>query len=259
MWTVKGIDVSEFQGNIDWAKVKGFADFAIIRAGYGAGHYDKCCEANIRGCINNGIPIGLYWFSYATTQSEAIIEANHLCSVADKYREHITYPLCFDFEDDSVTKGNKKGVYFNKSLIVSIAQAFLYRIEERGYYATLYSNINFLKKGYYELIDRFDLWLAQWNVTSPAVTCGMWQYKSNGRVPGINGNVDLNIAFKEYGKTVQEEKNLERLFASYYPVYIEAAKEVIAGKYGNGAERKKAIQSLGLDYTIVQAMVNNLL
>lgn len=195
---LRGIDVSEHNGNIDWGKVKNQIDFAIIRAGYGKNNIDKQAENNVWGCIEKGIPFGLFWFSYATTLDMVKKEADYLCDFADKC--HPNFPLCFDWEYESDAYAKKQGVTITNELRRTFAKTFLDRVEERGYYAVIYSNPDYLNKGFKELVPRYDLWLAHWGVNKPSVECCVWQNSNIGTVDGITGLVDTDISYIDYTK-----------------------------------------------------------
>lgn len=190
----KGVDVSYWNGNsIDWKRVKASGiDFATIRAGYGKNHIDSYFERNAKNAIAAGVNVGFYWFSYASTAEEARAEANNLCDAVELIGVKPTYPLCFDYEYDSEQKCPPK------ESIVSIAKAFLSRIKERGYYPANYANIDYLNRGFGELVGEYDLWLAHWNTTTPGRDCQMWQYTDQGKVDGISGIVDMNRCYKNY-------------------------------------------------------------
>lgn len=263
MTTKKGIDVSEHQGTIDWGKVKPNIDFVIIRAGYGQNNIDKQFKRNANECTRLGIPFGAYWFSYAYTTDMAKKEAEYFCNAIAKYK--LTYPACFDFEGESSNYASRNGVTVSKSLLVSMAKVFLSTLEERKYYACIYSNPDYINKGFSELLNTYDLWLAHWGIDKPSRSCGMWQANSNGKVAGINGNVDTDYAYKDYPTIIanlnksnasEKEKELEKLKEQKWTQYYNLAKEVIAGKWGNGSARKSALMNKGYDYNYVQAIVN---
>ena len=131
---LKGIDVSHYQGNINWVKVKGNVDFAILRAGYGDAisypkQVDSTFERNYKGCKDNNIPCGVYWYSYARSVAEAKQEAKACLSVIKG--KTFEYPIYFDLEEKSqFAKG--------KAFCESIVKAFCNTLEEAGYYAGLY-------------------------------------------------------------------------------------------------------------------------
>jgi len=194
---IKGIDVSKWQGEIDWQAVKDSGvRFAILRAGYGQGVLDPTFAENAKACNRLGIDIGVYWFSYACNRSQAIKEAEFCLAAIKPYR--ITYPVCFDFEYDSAKFAKSKGVKVTRDFVTELAVGFLNRIEEGGYYACNYQNLDY-SKNYFDpdKMARFDVWYARYT-DAPDRACGLWQYTSKGKVRGIAGNVDLNIAFKDY-------------------------------------------------------------
>ena len=160
------IDVSQWQGVIDWDAVKPHIGGAILRAGYGKGHPDGQFARNAAECNRLGIPCGAYWFSYAKTPAEARAEAEHLLRAVAPYRMEL--PLCFDFEYDSLSNAEKQGAAMTKALASELVRAFCGRIEAGGYWALNYANPDFLSRWYDEDIpQRYGLWLAQWTGKAP--------------------------------------------------------------------------------------------
>lgn len=196
-----GIDVSHYQGVIDWGKVKAAgAKFAIIKAGEKRS-YDKYAERNLSECNRVGIPCGVYWFSRALTPADAEAEANLCCDLCDKFT--INYPVCYDYEyasDDTFAK--KYGRKANSTELVDMAKAFLAAVEKRGYWACNYTNGDYLSRGMSALTGRYALWYAWPSTTavSPNRSCGIWQRSDKGKIDGINGNVDLDVAITDYSK-----------------------------------------------------------
>lgn len=191
-----GIDVSVWQGNIDWKKVKGNVDFAIIRAGYGQNNIDKKAEKNVQGCEANGIPYGFYWFSYAYTVEMARKEAEYLIKFIGEHKP--AYPLYFDFEYDSVNYANKKGVHITKQLLHDMATAFCETIEKAGFYAGIYANADYIKNKYNtNIFSKYDLWYAYYQKKCNR-SVNLWQFTSSGSVPGISGKVDMNKCFVDF-------------------------------------------------------------
>lgn len=209
----KGIDVSEHNGVIDWDKVKesGMVDFVMIRAGYGTLTVDKKFYQNAASCERVGIPYGVYWFSYAKTVDEAKAEAVK-CRITISGHK-IDYPVAFDWEDDSLLRAKKAGVNIKgRDLPTQFAVAFLNEIRKSGYEPMLYTNKAFLDS-YFDphLLDGFDFWYANWRspiFSSPIKYAGIapqiWQYSAKGSIPGITGDVDLNICYQEYKKEEEE-------------------------------------------------------
>jgi len=266
-----GIDVSKHNGRIDWSKLKGKIDFAIIRAGYGNNNIDAQLHNNVVGCKENGIAFGLYWFSYALSENASINEANYLCNIADKYNP--TYPLCYDWEYDSDAYARKKGVTITNATREKFARAFLKTLEKRGYYAMIYSNADYLNKGFKPLLSDYALWYASWTGKKPSINCGIWQNSDKGVVPGISGKVDSDISYVDYPSIIMSWEHNKNKFTKPIPVkksvddiknefwnkYSTVAKDIINGKYGNGEERKNKMRDMGIDYGLVQEIVSNML
>lgn len=201
MATIKGIDVSKHNGNINWKKVKDDGiKFVIIRAGYGSSTVDEKFEEYIKGAIEEGIDIGIYWFSYAISEEKAKLEAVKCMEVIKPYKDKITYPVFYDFEYDSVSYAKKQGVSINKTKATAFAYSFLKEIEKGGYIPGLYTNIDFSNNYFFKSLQRdYDLWIAQYasrcSYSEPHV---MWQYSESGRVSGIDGDTDLDYCYKKY-------------------------------------------------------------
>ena len=252
--------MSYAQGKIDWGKVKSKIDFAIIRAGYGAGNVDKYFKYNAESCTKLGIPFGVYWFSYALEPTMAKKEAEYCINLISKYK--LSYPVCFDYEDDSLRYAqNKKGYVPSADNIRQIADSFLSTIEANGYYAMLYCNKNYFKKYYEIFYGRYDMWIAQWNASEPFVSCGIWQDKATGKIDGIGNQVDTNIAYKNYPELVTKKAKAKatpevKTYTEKEIIeYISIAKDCIKGKYGNGNTRKKKIKDMGYDYPLLQEII----
>lgn len=196
----KGIDVSKHQGEIDWAKVA--ADgvkFAFIRVGnrgYGSGAIveDAQFEANIKGAISNGIQVGVYFFSQAINEQEAMEEAKFVLDKIAPYK--VQCPIVIDVEKvaDSEARMNK----ISSEQRTANTLVFLQAVEDAGYEAMLYHN---MEMGLLMLdlaqFEEYNKWFAYYNkeIYYP-YAFDVWQYSDKGRVNGINGDVDLNISFK---------------------------------------------------------------
>ena len=195
-----GIDVSAHQSNIDWAKVKEDGiEFAIIRISYGKKAVDKKAIRNIEACIAQGVPFGVYVYSYALNESDARAEAELVLKTLAPYKEHIRYPVYIDMEDADGYK--KKNGFPSNETLVNICEIECLAFEEAGYYAGIYASKSwfdtYIKS---ERLNRFDKWIAWWNNDAKFDTKahGLWQYTSEGAVNGISGRVDMNKAFKDY-------------------------------------------------------------
>ena len=204
---IRGIDVSKWQGEIDWKKVKAAGiKFAMIRLGYGSANGDACgldgyFEKNVKNAIAAGIDIGCYFYSYATSVAAAKKEAAYVINVLQKYKGVFTYPVAFDLEDKT-----QQGL--GKQVLTDMVIAFGDAIEKAGFYCSLYSNPSWMKS-YLDAdrVKRFDLWLAHWaDKTNYAGAYGMWQNSSSGKVNGINGNVDTDFAYKDYPTIIKGKK-----------------------------------------------------
>ena len=198
----KGIDVSKWNGNINWDKVKSVGiNFAIIRECYGKRNprqVDKKFKDNINGAKSVGIHTSVYHYSYADSVEDAINEARFCLENIEGMK--LEYPVIIDVED-------KEQLKLNNRQRTDIVKAFCSEIEKHGYYAMFYCNLNWLNNYLYkdELLPKYDLWLAQWGVDAPSVSCGIWQYSSCGKVEGISGNVDLNISYKNYPEIIKSK------------------------------------------------------
>jgi lysozyme len=202
--TYTGIDVSEHQGVIDWAKVKASGvDFAIIRVGYrgytrGKVYVDAQLENNLKGASENGIKIGLYFYSQALTAAEAEEEAGTVIENAVNYT--IDYPVVFDWEP--ITDDNSRSANASGDTITACAAAFCSKVSNAGYHASVYINKS---QGYsfYDLdkLSSYDIWLAEYtDKPSFYYNFKMWQYTDSGNVDGIDGSVDLILSFQNYSK-----------------------------------------------------------
>lgn len=209
----KGIDVSVWQGEIDWEKAKADGvEFAMLRAGSGDGSIDGQFYRNISACNRLGIPCGVYWFSYAYTEDMAAREAQHCAAVCKQFR--VTYPVAFDFEYDSLDYARKQGVTVDQALASSLARAFLREVQAAGYTPMLYTNPDFLSR-YYDkgLPEEFPVWLARYPAAPPAPEprpegAAIWQWGA-ATVDGISGKVDMDYGYVDYDETGGGEKEDE--------------------------------------------------
>ena len=195
---LKGIDVSYAQGVIDWEKVKasGLVDFAILRAGYGkeTTQVDTQFERNYAACKRLGIPVGVYWYSYATTAAESEQEAK-VCLQTIRGKQ-FEYPVAFDIEEArSLPQAD------------ALCTAFCSALEKQGYYAAIYTFKSALENNISAAIkSRYDIFLSHVGVQQTSYTgaYGLWQYSWTGRIPGITGDVDLNYAYKNYPAIIKQ-------------------------------------------------------
>lgn len=201
---IKGLDVSEFQGTVDWEQVKAAGyQFAMLRAGYGFGTLDQQFARNASECNRIGLPIGVYWFCYAVSPETARQEADGCINAISSYR--LDYPICYDIEQATINYAAQNGVTVTKDLATQFVQNFCSRVEERGYFAMYYSNRNFLNNYFpTDFSSRFALWYAYYNNQFDQTKCGMWQFTDQGSVPGISGNVDLDTSFVDYPSVIRK-------------------------------------------------------
>lgn len=199
---LKGIDVSEHQGRINWEQVKDHVDFVMLRAGYGRNNIDKQFIRNIEECNRLGIPVGIYWFSYAHDVAGAKAEANYVLEAIKPYK--IDYPVCYDFEYDTLRYASQQGFTIGKRLATDMINAFCSTIEQAGYRAMNYANPDFINNKFYNNEVNYPLWLAWYGVSedrAKAYNPSMWQYSESGSMPGIGTNsVDMNYCYKDFLK-----------------------------------------------------------
>lgn len=252
---LKGIDVSKWQGDIDWKKVRSAGvHFAMIRAGYGKNNLDEKFHRNAKGAIEAGIQIGLYWFSYALNVEMARKEAQYVVELAKKYK--ITWPIAYDLEYDSVSYAAKNGVTITRSLATQMAIAFCEEVKRLGYIPMVYTNLDYLNRYFDRSKLHYDLWYAQYASTASVADKEIWQYSSSGSVPGIAGKVDMNHGYKDYGKGGGSKPVPESTPGNTsLGTTLELTVSVMRGEYGTGEERKNA---LGTRYKEVQDFINHI-
>lgn len=195
-----GIDVSKFQGDINWKKVKNSGiEFAIIRLGF-RGYGDKGnivldtkFKENAIGAKKENINIGIYFFSQAITEAEAIEEAKYVLeNIKDM---NVTYPICFDLE--KIKYDTARTDNLSSSQITDIAIAFCEEIKKAGYTPIIYGNSKtFTTRMQLERLNDYQKWYADYlEIPLYPYDFSFWQYTETGKVNGIDGNVDINIQF----------------------------------------------------------------
>lgn len=254
----KIIDVSSYQGVVNWSKVKSDGVeggiIKIIRKDLGK---DNQFDNNYKGLIENNMPWGVYNYSYANTVAKAKSDANLVCDILDKLdTSNMIYGVWFDFEDNG-TFGNK-----TKNQCTDIARAFCDTVANRGYIVGVYCN-----KEYYYKLNNFGMknwWGARYPSTAVKnvdytpndsykpnfVDLFAWQYSSTTKVNGVNGKTDISILYRdiELPKKENTKKDIDTI-----------AKEVLDGKWGNSPDRKGNLEKQGYNYSEVQNAVNNLI
>ena len=193
-----GIDVSKWQGEIDWERVKSAGvQFAIIRAGYrgsstGSLVVDPYFEANIRGATNARIDVGVYFFTQAVNEIEAVEEASMVLQLVKDYQ--LTYPVYIDTEGAG---GNGRADGLDVDTRTLVCEAFCRTVENAGYTAGVYASRNWLNNNLHtEKLEQYVIWLAEYrSVPKYEGYYEMWQYTSNGKVDGIEGRVDMDMSY----------------------------------------------------------------
>ncbi len=197
-----GIDVSRFQGKIDWEKVKAAGvDFAIIRAGLRGTTEGKLLEDdmfkdNIKGATENGIDVGVYFYSQAVNEEEAKEEVQLILDLIEPYK--ITYPVVIDVE--SAESDSARTANLTTDEYETVVKVFCDMVTGAGYKPMVYGNV----KSFTLLmdavdVDDYDIWIAYYGTPLYyPYHFNIWQYTSTGRVDGIDGDVDLNICITEY-------------------------------------------------------------
>lgn len=229
MSKIIGIDVSEHNGEIDWAKVKNSGvSFAIIRCGYGKKSkstctVDKYWSKNITGAHAAGIPIGIYFFTYAVTKADAKEEAAFVKNLIDPYKSWITLPVYYDFEYDTVSAASAKGVALGKSHFNEFTVAFCDYIKAAGYTPGVYYNLDYYNRMVdMNMVGGYAQWYAQYSSAPSSKVSGydMWQYGSSGSVNGMTGNVDMNQAdssfLTKYAANKYERKWITNNVGTWY-------------------------------------------
>lgn len=197
-----GVDVSKHKGSIDWKKVKESGiEFAIIRVGFrgpgeGTLEPDEYAKANVEGALANGLDVGVYFYSQAITEAEAIAEADYVLNFVKDYS--INWPIVFDTE--YYEREGARGNTTNREQRTAVAKAFLDRIKDAGYQAMLYSSTRWsiLNVNRDELAD-YPFWFAYYgDKPTYRFDFNIWQYTSEGTVPGIKGDCDLDLWLKPW-------------------------------------------------------------
>ena len=203
--TTRGIDVSKYQGNIDWKKVKASGiDFAILRLGYTGTvtrkpTLDAKFKRNYAQSVAAGVNIGVYYYSTATTLKQAQNEAQFV--IKQLKGKKLQYPVYIDTEDTMQAK-------LSKNALTAIVKEFCEIMEQAGYYVGIYSNKYWFTS---QLNDKdlkaYDKWVAQYNSKCTySGDYGIWQHSDRGKVDGIKGYVDLNKCYRNYPTIIKRAK-----------------------------------------------------
>lgn len=193
--TTHGIDVSQYQGVIDWEIVQDRVDFAILRCGFGQDRTDqddRLFKRNADECTRLGIPFGVYLYSYAKNSSDARGEAQHVLRLVKNYK--MAYPVYYDLEDNNTTGKQSNDV------IANIAKTFADELEANGYYVGMYASLYWWNTKLTDpIFDNYTRWVANYaaelNYDKPY---DMWQYSSTGWVQGVPTIVDMNYCYADF-------------------------------------------------------------
>ena len=276
------IDVSQWNGTVDWEAVKAAGYHAIIRCGFGSDYEsqdDPQWERNASECERLGIPYGVYIYSYAKNDDMARSEAAHVLRLIAGRK--LSYPIYYDVEEPGLEWCARR-----------CAEVFGDEIEAAGHWCGVYSSTSWWQNYLYGL-ERFTKWVAHWGVDAPGVAGDMWQFTSNGSVPGVYGRCDVSECYRDFpgiiagggaspepapepdveslalrtiaGEFGNGEDRRRALGGNYGAVqyrvneYYAVAELVIEGACGNGEERKRGLASAGYDYATVQKIVNEII
>ena len=197
----RGIDVSTWQGKIDWNQVKGAGiNYAVLRSSFGSpdpSQVDNRFEQNYAGAKAAGIPVGAYHYGYAVSEAEARQEAKFfLDTIKGKQFE---YPVYYDVEDNG-TMGT-----LSRQALTNVIKVFCSEVEKAGYYVGVYASLSWLDSKFYPDQLPYDIWAAQYFTECQySGQYGMWQYTSSGKAAGIQGGVDMNECYQDYPKIIKE-------------------------------------------------------
>lgn len=191
-----GVDVSEFQGAIDWPTVHDMGvDFAYVRVGYRGSTTpdivaDSRAEQNMDGVLDVGMSLGVYFFSQATTEDEAIEEADYVIDHIGG--RQLTYPVAFDLEPESTNDSRVSDLTNDQRTAVTVA--FCERIRERGYNAVVYGNQYDLGRMDLARLAPYGFWYAEYeSAPTSQIAFGIWQYSRSGMIDGIGTKVDVDL------------------------------------------------------------------
>ena len=205
----RGVDVSHWQGDIDWSKVaKDDISFVMLGTRY-KGNVDPNFDTNAKGAINNGIKLGAYIYSYAMNVEEAATEADFVINLIKDYP--ISYPVAFDVEDS--TQGT-----LSQDELTAIINTFCNKISDAGYYPIIYANDYWIaNKLDMNALSQYEIWVARYNAKHVFSNPCMWQATSTGKVDGMSGNVDIDFQYKDFSSHIPA--NTWRLIQGSYYYY----------------------------------------
>lgn len=243
----KGIDISKWQGSINFGEVKREGiEFVILREGYGLKTTDKKFLKYVKDCREVNMPIhGVYHFSYALTEEEVKKEAELCIRNVEKAGLNKDTIVFFDLEYSTINYAKQKGITIDKTKCTNHTVVFCEEVKRLGYIPGVYFNMDYYRNMYdFKLIEEYVIWLADWT-GEPDIECSYHQYTSSGHVSGIYGDVDMTNYLGE--KKITLIKTLDEIVI-----------EVMDGKWGNGDEREALLTKTGYKYIEIQYYINQI-
>lgn len=228
---IKCVDISKHNGIIDFnSLLENDIKSIIIRAGYGSSTVDKNFKNNIENALKLGFKVGLYWFGYAYTVEQAKQEAVYCDKVISKYKNALSLPVFYDWEYDSYNYAKRQGVTVSKQLCTDMASKFCVVMENNGYFAGFYANIDYLNRFYTdEIKKRYTLWVAQWaNECTYKGQYDIWQFTDNLEIDGkkFDGNYIKTDIIQRVEK-FYNKNNTNNLEIEKYKKAIEDIKKIV--------------------------------
>lgn len=204
------IDVSHHNNIVDYDVLAAQAiDGAFVRLTYGQEGVDRKGLAHAEKLHKAGVPVGCYFYSYATKPEQALGEVNHFLLEVNKLSFTPELPLVIDMED---ADGKKQGM--RAEYACEICDIACKRIESAGYYAMIYANVDWWTRMLTDPnLDKYDRWVARWGTKEPHIRYGIWQYKADGAICGINGNVDMSYSDRDYKSFASRKQGLQTFTA----------------------------------------------
>ena len=192
-----GIDLSGWDDTVYWDTLKQEVQFVILRAGYGQGKSDSVYESYYKKCKAYNLPVGAYWYAYATTVAGARQEANYfLEKLAGKQLE---YPIYYDIEEQSIFDTGKENVS-------NMLKEFCSILEKNKYYCGVYSSRSFLDNYFTnEVLSKYDIWMAQYASSTSYKKHRIWQFTGSGSLKGKPGECDLNYCYYDYPTLIKSK------------------------------------------------------
>ena len=246
---IRGIDVSAWQGAIDWDTVANYGmDFAILRITEAGNVIDSCFEKNYSGCQKHNIPTGAYKYSYAMTVAEIQSEARKVVEVLNGRK--LQYPVWLDLEWNNQRSLGAEQIH-------KLAEAFEKIIAAAGYKFGIYCNVDWYLNVICSHLKKYDFWIARYPASDngtlqerlrPDFGVG-WQYSSKAKIPGISGTVDRNVFYKDYAESKKQEGGTDVDKAIEKVILIAKNEEGYLEKKSNNQLDAKTANAGSANYT----------